>query len=132
MNTFKLIFCENYCWSDLGSSVLYAYPEVGTLAGILGIFWYAFGSTFPLSVFAWIGPKMRKKCPEGFTLTTFVLERFGRVNQIYISLMSMAYMLCYMISELSAVGSILNYLANVDPLVPTIMIALTTTLYTGN
>ncbi|CAG8448605.1 663_t:CDS:2 [Acaulospora morrowiae] len=117
--------------SDLGSSVLYAYPEVGTLAGLLGVFWYAFGSTVPLWIFAWLGPMMRRKCPEGFTLTTFILERFGRINQIYISLMSMAYMFCYMVSELSAVGAILNYLTNLDPLVPTIMIALTTTIYTA-
>ncbi|RHZ81112.1 hypothetical protein Glove_123g158 [Diversispora epigaea] len=127
----SLVLGINLFVTNLGSSVLYAYPEVGTLAGIVGLFWYAFGSTFPLGVFAWIGPKMRRKCPEGFTLTTFVLERFGRINQIYISLMSMAYMLCYMISELSAVGSILNYLTGLDPLIPTIMIALTTTLYTA-
>ncbi|CAG8561717.1 6157_t:CDS:2 [Gigaspora rosea] len=100
-----LSLAANWFASNLGSSVLYAYPEVGARAGILGNFWYAFGSTIPLLVFAWLGPIMRKKCPEGFLLTSFVYERFGRINQIYVSLMSMAYMFCYMISELSAVDA---------------------------
>lgn len=92
---------------------------------------YAFGSIIPLFVFAWLGPLIRKKCPEGFTLTQFVLERFGRLNQIYVSLMSIAYMFCFMISELSAVGNILVTLTGVDKLAPVICIAIVTTLYTG-
>ncbi|GBB83698.1 hypothetical protein RclHR1_01040003 [Rhizophagus clarus] len=115
----------------IGSSILYAYPEVGTIAGLLGVIMYAFGSIVPLFVFAWLGPLIRNKCPKGFTLTQFVLERFGRVNQIYVSLMSIAYMFCYMISELSAVGDILVSLTGVNKFAPVICIAVVTTLYTG-
>jgi Na+/proline symporter len=117
--------------SGIGSSILYAYPEVGTLAGLLGVFMYAFGSIVPIFVFAWLGPLIRKKCPGGFTLTQFILERFGRINQIYISLMSIAYMFCFMISELSAVGSILELLTGVSKYAPVICIAVVTTIYTG-
>ncbi|CAI2165558.1 14386_t:CDS:2 [Funneliformis geosporum] len=121
----------NWFASSIGSSILYAYPEVGTIAGLLGVFMYAFGSVVPLFVFAWLGPLVRKKSPEGFTLTQFTLERFGRVNQIYISLMSMAYMFSYMISELSAVGNIINLLTGLDKYAPVIIIALIATIYTG-
>nr|CAG8598444.1 8515_t:CDS:2 [Entrophospora candida]CAG8633027.1 9683_t:CDS:2 [Entrophospora candida] len=120
----------NWIASSLGSSSLYAYPEVGTLAGILGVFMYAFGSVISLFVFALFGPYIRKKCPEGFTITEFVLKRFSIVNQIYISLMSLAIMLCYMISELSAVGSILLELGSFDPKLSIITIAVVTCLYT--
>lgn len=120
----------NWIASSLGSSSLYAYPEVGTLAGILGVFMYAFGSVTSLFVFALFGPYIRKKCPEGFTITEFVLKRFSIFNQIYISLMSLAIMLCYMISELSAVGSILLELGNFDPKLSVITIAVVTCLYT--
>jgi len=92
---------------------------------------YAFGSVVPLFVFAWLGPLVRKKCPKGFTLTQYTLERFGRINQIYISLMSMIFMTSYMISELSAVGSILNSLTGVDIYAPVISIAVVATIYTG-
>ncbi|CAJ0926874.1 7535_t:CDS:2 [Entrophospora sp. SA101] len=80
----------NWIASCLGSSSLYAYPEVGVLAGILGVFMYAFGTIVSLFVFTLFGPYIRKKCPEGFTITEFVLKRFSIVNQIYISLMSLA------------------------------------------
>ncbi|CAG8551145.1 11705_t:CDS:2 [Funneliformis caledonium] len=116
---------------SIGSSILYAYPEVGTMAGLLGVFMYAIGSVVPLFVFAWLGPLIREKSPEGFTLTQFTLERFGRINQIYISLMSMAYMFSYMISELSAVGNIINLLTGLEKYAPVIMIAIITTIYTG-
>ncbi|GES77880.1 urea transporter [Rhizophagus clarus] len=122
---------SNWFASSIGSSILYAYPEVGTIAGLLGVIMYAFGSIVPLFVFAWLGPLIRNKCPKGFTLTQFVLERFGRVNQIYVSLMSIAYMFCYMISELSAVGDILVSLTGVNKFAPVICIAVVTTLYTG-
>ncbi|CAG8453112.1 8273_t:CDS:2 [Cetraspora pellucida] len=126
-----LSLAANWFASNLGSSVLYAYPEVGVRAGILGNFWYAFGSTVPLMVFAWLGPKLRKKCPDGFLLTSFVSERYGRMNQIYVSLMSMAYMFCYMVSELSAIDGILSLLTGYDfSHVPIILITITTTLYT--
>ncbi|CAH1767261.1 721_t:CDS:2 [Entrophospora sp. SA101] len=120
----------NWIASCLGSSSLYAYPEVGVLAGILGVFMYAFGTIVSLFVFTLFGPYIRKKCPEGFTITEFVLKRFSIVNQIYISLMSLAIMLCYMISELSAVGSILLELGNFDPKLSIITIAVVTCLYT--
>ncbi|RGB41237.1 hypothetical protein C1646_649619 [Rhizophagus diaphanus] len=122
---------QNAVALGIGSSILYSFPEVGTIAGLLGVIMYAFGSIIPLFVFAWLGPLIRKKCPEGFTLTQFVLERFGRLNQIYVSLMSIAYMFCFMISELSAVGNILATLTGVDKLAPVICIAIVTTLYTG-
>jgi Na+/proline symporter len=120
----------SFC-SGIGSSILYAYPEVGALAGLLGTFMYAFGSIIPLFAFAWLGPLIRKKCPGGFTLTQFILERFGRITQIYISLMSIAYMFCFMISELSAFGDILELLTGVSKYGPVIALAVITTIYTG-
>ncbi|CAG8452666.1 1797_t:CDS:2 [Dentiscutata erythropus] len=122
----------NWLASNLSSSIFYAFPEVGARAGILGNFAYSFGCIVPLVVFAWLGPILRKKCPEGFLLTTFIRERFGRINQIYISLMSMAYMFCYMVSELSAIDGILTLLTGIDfHHVPIILITITTTLYTA-
>ncbi|CAG8649735.1 6718_t:CDS:2 [Ambispora leptoticha] len=121
----------NWFASNLGSSILFAYPEIGTIVGILGVIFYALTSVTPLFLFAWIGPIMRKKCPNGFTLTQFIRERFGKWNQIYMSIMSMAYMFCYMISELSSIGIVLMTLTPVDKLAPIILLAVTTTLYTA-
>ncbi|CAG8492398.1 13357_t:CDS:2 [Ambispora gerdemannii] len=121
----------NWFASNLGSSILFTYPEIGTSVGILGVTFYALTSVTPLLLFAWVGPIMRKKCPQGFTLTQFIRERFGQGNQIFMSLMSMTYMFCYMISELSSIGLVLMALTTVDKLAPIIILAATTTLYTA-
>ncbi|CAG8591963.1 772_t:CDS:2, partial [Paraglomus occultum] len=126
-----LPLAANFFTTSIGSSILFAYPEIATIAGLLGLFMYAFTSTVPLLTFAWFGPIIRRKCPEGFTLTQFILVRFHRINQIYMSLMSMAFMFCYMVAELSSIALVLYYLAGLDQLAPIIVISIVTTLYTA-
>ncbi|KAJ1953345.1 hypothetical protein EC988_003047, partial [Linderina pennispora] len=50
----------NFLAINIGSGIFYSLPEVGTIAGITGVFAYAFGAATPLFIFAIVGPMFRK------------------------------------------------------------------------
>ena len=49
---------------------------------------YALSSALPLLVFGWLGPIIRRKCPEGFVLTEWTRQRYGLVAALYLSLLT--------------------------------------------
>lgn len=53
----------------LGSGILFSYPQLATITGVQGVVVYAITSAAPLMVFAYLGPIIRNKCPDGFVLT---------------------------------------------------------------
>jgi hypothetical protein len=69
----------------LGSGILFTYPEISTIAGIQGLVVYALASAFPLLIFGYLGPIIRRKCPEGFVLTEWTRQRYGAVTALYLS-----------------------------------------------
>jgi hypothetical protein len=71
--------------SGLGSGVLFSYPQIATIAGVQGLVVYALSSALPLLVFAWLGPIIRRKCPEGFVLTEWTRQRYGVITALYLS-----------------------------------------------
>lgn len=71
--------------SGLGSGVLFSYPQIATIAGVQGLVVYALSSALPLLVFAWLGPIIRRKCPEGFVLTEWTRKRYGVITALYLS-----------------------------------------------
>lgn len=72
----------------LGSGILFSYPEISTIAGVQGLVVYTLSSSLPLLVFGFLGPVIRKKCPEGFVLTEWVRQRYGIVTALYLSLLT--------------------------------------------
>jgi hypothetical protein len=71
--------------SGLGSGVLFSYPQIATIAGVQGLVVYALSSALPILVFAWLGPIIRRKCPEGFVLTEWTRKRYGVTTALYLS-----------------------------------------------
>ena len=69
----------------LGSSILFSYPQISTIAGVQGLVVYSLASALPLLVFAWLGPIIRRKCPEGFVLTEWTRQRYGAIAALYLS-----------------------------------------------
>ena len=57
----------------LGSGILFSYPEVSTVAGVQGLAVYTLSSSLPLLIFGFLGPIIRRKCPDGFVLTECTL-----------------------------------------------------------
>lgn len=67
---------------------MFAYPQISTIAGVQGLVIYTLSSSLPLLVFGFLGPIIRRKCPEGFVLTEWTRQRYGLVAALYLSLMT--------------------------------------------
>lgn len=117
--------------SGMGVWILFVPPEVGTFGGFLGIFGYGLGAAIPFILFAVIGPKIRRRVPEGVTLTDFVRLRFGRAMGLYVAVVSVFYMFIFITAELTAIGGVLGLVAGVNPLVPILAVAGITAAYTA-
>ena len=85
-NSFYILFR-----SALGSGILFSYPEISTIAGVQGLVVYTLSSSLPLLVFGFLGPVIRRKCPEGFVLTEWTRQRYGIVTALYLSLLTYAH-----------------------------------------
>ena len=81
-------------------------------------------------IFAYLGPIIRSKCPEGFVLTEWTRQRYGLVASLYISFLTLATMFLYMVAELSALQQIMNALTGMDGLPMVIVECAVTTIYT--
>jgi Na+/proline symporter len=114
----------------LGSGILFSYPQLATLAGVQGVVVYALASALPLLIFAALGPVIRRKCPEGFVLTEWTRQRYGIVTALYLSFMTLVTLFLYMVSELSAIGQVVNALTNLDGLPIIVVECVVTTIYT--
>ncbi|KAI9798539.1 MAG: hypothetical protein M1825_005320 [Sarcosagium campestre] len=121
----------NFIASALGSGILFTYPEISTIAGVQGLVVYALSSALPLLVFAYLGPIIRRKTPEGFVLTEWARQRYGVVTAIYLSLLTLITMFLYMVAELSALQQIVNTLTGLDGLPVVIVESAITTIYTS-
>jgi len=73
----------------MGSGILFAYPQLATIAGVQGMIIYALSSAGPLLIFAALGPMIRRKVPEGFVLTEWTRQRYGLVAALFLSAMSL-------------------------------------------
>jgi len=82
-------------------------------------------------IFAYLGPIIRKKCPEGFVLTEWARQRYGIVTALYLSFLTLVTMFLYMVAELSALQQIMNALTGMNGLPMVIVECAVTTIYTS-
>lgn len=117
--------------SGLGVWILFTPPEVGTFAGLAGILGYGLAAASPFVVLAWFGPAVRRRLPEGITLSEYVRVRFGRAMQVYVGLVSLFYMFIFVTAELTAAGGAVELLGGIDPIVTVLAVAVVTSAYTA-
>ncbi|PGH26696.1 hypothetical protein AJ80_01642 [Polytolypa hystricis UAMH7299] len=115
----------------LGSGILFTYPEISTIAGVQGLIVYGLSSSLPLLMFGYLGPIIRKKCPDGFVLTEWTRQRYGAVAGVYLSFLTLVTLFLYMVAELSALQQIINALTGLDGLPAVIVQVAVTTIYTS-
>ncbi|PWN46831.1 hypothetical protein IE53DRAFT_407783 [Violaceomyces palustris] len=117
----------------MSSSLFFGYPQLALIpnAGILGLAGYCFATVVPLWFFAWLGPHIRRVCPDGFTLSEYIRKRFGRPVGVLSGLIFVGFMFCFMLVELNTYGSVVSLLGGVNPTVAALIVALTTTIYTA-
>lgn len=75
----------SYLFVALGSGILFTYPNIAAIAGVQGLVVYTLSSSLPLFIFAFLGPIIRRKCPEGFVLTEWTRQRYGVITGLYLS-----------------------------------------------
>ena len=81
-------------------------------------------------IFAYLGPIIRKKCPEGFVLTEWTRQRYGVTTALFLSFLTLVTMFLYMVAELSALQQIMNALTGMNGLPMVIVECAVTTIYT--
>jgi Na+/proline symporter len=117
--------------SGMGAWILFAPPEVGAFVGPVAVVGYALGAALPFLVFAACGPGIRRLLPEGRSLGEFVRVRYGRGLHLWVTLLAVLYMLCFLAAELTAVGAITALLSDVPAALAVIGVAVTTLIYTA-
>ncbi|KAJ2482105.1 hypothetical protein IWW47_005846, partial [Coemansia sp. RSA 2052] len=86
----------NFLAVNIGSGIFFSLPQVGTIAGITGVFAYAFASGAPLFIFAVVGPLFRKHNSRQWSMTAFIMERYGRPLHLVYSLICTMFVGMYM------------------------------------
>ena len=119
--------------TDMSSSLLFGYPQLAVIpnAGILGLTAYCFSTVAPLWAFAYLGPLIRRVCPDGFTLSEYIRRRFGWPVGVLSAVIFVGFMFCFMLVELNTYGSAVQTLGGVNPTVAALIVALSTTIYTA-
>ncbi|KAG5359224.1 hypothetical protein CJU90_3959 [Yarrowia sp. C11] len=121
----------NFVASAMGAGVLNTYPDIAVRAGVEGLMVYTISSALPMMLFAWVGPIVRRECPDGFVLTEWTRYRYGWLTSFYLSCLTIGTMYLYMVAELSAVQAAIETLAGVDALPVLIVEAVFTSIYTA-
>ena len=113
-----------------GAWILFAPPEVGAVAGPVGVLGYAAGAAAPVLLFALLGPRLRAVVPAGHSLPEFLRVRFGPAVAAWMALVSVGYMLLFVTAELTAAAAVTSALAGIDPAVTVLAVTAATLLYT--
>lgn len=117
--------------SGMGGWILFAPPEVGALVGPVALAGYAIGAALPFVVFAFCGPAIRRYLPEGSSIGEFAQACYGTLVRRWVALISLLYMLCFLVAELTAIGAITAMLSDVNPALVIVGVALATLIYTA-
>jgi solute:Na+ symporter, SSS family len=117
--------------SGLGAWILFAPPEVGAFVGPIAVAGYAVGAALPFVVLAWCGPAIRRRMPEGRSISEYAQLRFGTGLRHWVTLISVLYMLCFLTAELTAIGAITGMLSGLPGSWVVVGVAVATLVYTA-
>lgn len=114
----------------MGCGILTTYTEIANIAGIQGLMVYTIAGAIPIFLFSFMGPLIRRRCPEGFVLTEWCYHRFGPVATLYLSAATVLTLFLFMVGELTAIGAAITALTGLDPTPAIVVEAVVTTIYT--
>lgn len=117
--------------SGMGSWILFAPPEVGATVGPFALAGYAIGAALPFIVLGWCGPAIRSYLPAGRSIGEFAQACYGSGMRRWVALISVLYMMCFLIAELTAIGSITSLLSGLNGAYAVVGVAVATLVYTA-
>jgi len=103
--------------SGMGAWVLYGTTEMGANPQLswLGVIGYSISSAFPATIMCLIGPQVRELCGEkAFGTTDFARQRYGRIMQLSVAIISVFYMFIFIVAELTSISNIYGMLVGKD------------------
>lgn len=121
----------NFVASALGCGVLSAYPQIANIDGLHGLLVYALAGGLPMFLFAFLGPLIRKRTPNGFVLTEWVFHRFGLLTGWYLGACTILTVFLFMVSEVASLKFAVETIAGIDALPVIIVQCVVTTIYTS-
>ena len=116
--------------AGMGAWILFAPPEVGAGVGMVGVAGYALGAAVPFVVYGLLGPHIRRVLPAGHSLPEFLRLRFGRPFSAYVGVISVLYMLFFVMAELTAIGAVVAILTGASGALTIIAVTVATLIYT--
>ncbi|KAL1925741.1 uncharacterized protein VTP21DRAFT_624 [Calcarisporiella thermophila] len=119
----------NFFAASVGTWILTTLPDVATIAGLQGLIVYVIACVAPILLLSVLGPIIRRKNPDGFTLNQFIYKRFGRVEHLFVSIITIIYMAALLIGELSAAYQVFDMLTGINPLPVVIVVVILTSIY---
>jgi solute:Na+ symporter, SSS family len=100
----------SYFASGMGAWVLYGTTEMGATPQLswLGVIGYCVASSAPAILVCWLGPKIRgiSTGHQAFSMTDFARQRYGRVIQSVVGIVSGFYMFISIVAKLTSIGNI--------------------------
>ena len=117
--------------SGMGIWILFGPSEVGYWGGFWDVVGYAVSASTPFLLLAYVGPKIRRKLPDGVTLADYVRMQIGRPMQIYVGVISVTYMFTFLFAEFTAIGKAMHVLSDMDPIIPMVAVGIVTAAYTA-
>jgi Na+/proline symporter len=111
--------------------VLATYPQVANSAGLQGLLVYALAGGLPMFLFSFFGPIIRRRCPEGFVLTEWVFQRFGKLTGLYLSACTILTLFLFMVSEIASLQYAIETLTGLNALPAVIVQCAITSIYTA-
>jgi len=116
--------------SALGAWILFGPASAATWGGIGSVIGYSLGTAFPMIVFIFLGPKIRKIFPRGNTLTEFIYFKFGKNLFKLILILTIFYMFIFLCAEVTAVSMLVNYISGTPLWLTSTLVIVTTLIYT--
>eukprot|EP01025_Chloroclados_australasicus_P003530 TRINITY_DN1083_c1_g1_i7.p1 TRINITY_DN1083_c1_g1~~TRINITY_DN1083_c1_g1_i7.p1 ORF type:complete len:530 (-),score=37.94 TRINITY_DN1083_c1_g1_i7:2593-4182(-) len=114
-----------------GAWALVSPPQYAVIAGVIGLITYSISSGLPILLIALFGHHVQSKFPHVFSLSDYVGQRFGKVVQAYIVLLSCFNMVIALLAEFTTIGSLVADFVGLPPVPIILTVGLMTMFYTA-
>lgn len=117
--------------SGMGSWTLFTFPDIGVIGGSWGVIGYTLSGCLGMLVLGVVGPYTRSILGDGVTLADYLKNRYGRVMQIYVAILSIFFQFISLASEFTCVADLVGIFApDANRTVAILAVAVTTNVYT--
>jgi len=116
--------------SALGTWILFGPASAATWGGIGAVIGYALGTASPFFFLIYLGKTFRTKYPQAKTLIEVINLHFGNKLYKFIFLLSIFYMIIFLIAEVTAVSILVKYLSGNDLWITSLIVLSCSMIYT--